>query len=204
MAYFFGEPKTIRNGIPRIDLDILTGVFHFGYLDIHMKMHFWCFRNLTKILFSRSSRGQNNPHKLLDSSQVAWPVQAQMSFDRFSLLIEANAGDNVECRWLVVPRFLAYLHRFTSYYIHVYIYICVCVHAMQNGSHVPNSGFSKSQPFNHPTFTQGYQWLAPIPPGPFLIGTAFGDHHILPAELKKKRRTPSHPNNWQLVIVPIK
>ena len=57
---------------------------------------------------------------------------------------------------------------------------------MQNGSHVPNSGFSKSQPFNHPTFTQGYQWLAPIPPGPFLIGTAFGDHHILPAEEKKE------------------
>ena len=57
---------------------------------------------------------------------------------------------------------------------------------MQNGSHVPNSGFSKSQPFNHPRFTQGYQWLSPIPPRPFLIGTAFGDHHILPAEEKKE------------------
>ena len=37
MAYIFGEPKTIRNGIPGIDLHILTGVFHLGYLDIHMK-----------------------------------------------------------------------------------------------------------------------------------------------------------------------
>ena len=170
MAYIFGEPKTIRNGIPRIDLDILTGVFHFGYLDIHIKNALLMLQKSYKnpILFSRSIRGQNNPHKFLASSQVAWPVQAQMSFDRFSLLIEANAGDNVECRWLVVLRFLAYLHRFTSYYIHVYIYICVCVHAMKNGSHVPNSGFSKSQPFNHPTFTQGSPkaisgWLPSLP-----------------------------------------
>ena len=129
MAYIFGEPKTIRNGIPRIDLDILTGVFHFGYLDIHIKNALLMPQKSYKnpILFSRSIRGQNNPHKFLASSQVAWPVQAQMSFDRFSLLIEANAGDNVECRWLVVLRFLAYLHRFTSYYIHVYIYIYMCV-----------------------------------------------------------------------------
>ena len=85
------------------------------------------------------------------------------------------------------------------------IYICVCTCYEKRYPCPQHWLFQEStvQPPNvHPRFTQGYQWLAPIPPGPFLIGTAFGDHHILPAELKKKEEPRAIPTIGNLSLSP--
>lgn len=163
-----------------------TGVFHLGYSMI--------FTFKKKCTFDASEILQSYPVQpihLWTAKQVAWPVQAQMSFDRFSLLIEANAGDNIECRWLVVLRFLAYLHRFTSYY--VYIYVCVYMLwrtvAMSPTLAFPRVNRSTTR-YVHPFGSPG--WLSVLGSHP---SRAFSDRNCFwwsshPSCSRKKKKNP--------------